>query len=304
MDIDDAPAISAEGVVKRYGPVAAIDGLSLTVGRGEVFTLLGPNGAGKTTTIEILEGYRSPDRGVVRVLGLDPRRDGRTLKPLIGLMLQDGGLYPGIRVGEAVSLFASFYRNPRSSSELVAALGLSDHEDKQVRHLSGGLRQRLNLALALVGRPQLVFLDEPTAGMDPRGRASFWETVRQMKEAGVTVMLTTHLLEEAEALSDRVGIIHRGRLVALGTPGSLTGASAGRLTLRTDPPVDVALLTEVLRVPAQDLGAGRYTAEVPPNPELIAKLASRLAEQGVLLLELSYGSATLEQIFMELTEGG
>src|SRR5215470_13112703 len=199
------PAISVAGLEKHYGDTRALDGISFSIASGEVFGLLGPNGAGKTTTVETLEGYRRPDRGRVRVLGLDPIRDGRRLRPRIGVMLQEGGLYPGIRPLEALRLFASYYDDPDDPERLLDVVGLRDAEHTLVRRMSGGQQQRLSLALALVGRPTLLFLDEPTAGMDPHARATTWALIRDLRDHGATVVLTTHAMQEAEELCDRVG---------------------------------------------------------------------------------------------------
>ena len=210
--MNSAHAIDVTALEKRYGATQAVDGLSFSIDTGEVFGLLGPNGAGKTTTVEILEGYRRADAGDVRVLGVDPWHDGAQLRPKIGVMLQDGGLYPGIRPLEALQLFASYYDDPDDPERLLDLVGLREAEHTLVRRMSGGQQQRLSLALALVGQPSLVFLDEPTAGMDPRARATTWDLVRELRDRGATVVLTTHAMHEAEQLCDRVGIVHHGRL--------------------------------------------------------------------------------------------
>ncbi len=202
----DGVAIAVRRLVKSYSGRRAVDDLSFDVIAGECFALLGPNGAGKTTTIEILEGYRAPDAGTVRVLGLDPQRQGPQLKRRIGLMLQESGIYPAIQVGEALRLFASYYPNPADPLALLRLVGLEDAARTRYRQLSGGQKQRLSLALALVGRPELVFLDEPTTGMDPQARLATWEIVRSLKQTGVTVVLTTHFMDEAERLADRVAL--------------------------------------------------------------------------------------------------
>ncbi len=230
--VDPEPAIVVQGLTKRYDGRPAVDDLSFQVGRGELFALLGPNGAGKTTTVEILEGYRTPDDGRVRVLGLEPAREGAKLKPRMGLMLQDGGVYPAIRPLEALRLFASFYANPADPVELLGMVGLEDAARTRYRQLSGGQKQRLSLALALIGRPELVFLDEPTASMDPQARRATWEIVRRLQAEAVTVLLTTHFMEEAERLADRVAILHRGRLVALDSPAALGGRAAADISRR------------------------------------------------------------------------
>ncbi len=299
-----APVIEVEQLVKRYGATAAVDELSFTVSAGEVFALLGPNGAGKTTTIEILEGLRAPDSGHVRVLGTDPRRGGGPLAARIGVMPQDGALYAGIRAEEALRLFASFYPQPADTDELIDRLGLDAVRRTTYRHLSGGERQRLSLALALVGRPELAFLDEPTAGMDVHARRRTWEILAEAKIRGVTVLLTTHLLEEAEQLADRVAIMHRGRLAAVGSPAELT-ASAGRdLRFRTDADIDLGALATALGAEVTRERTGTYrVALAAPTPRLVAALTSWLESREVLVRELSVGSRTLEEAFIALTGG-
>jgi ABC-2 type transport system ATP-binding protein len=216
-----AAVIEVEELSKRYGGVAAVDGVSFTVAEREVFGIVGPNGAGKTTTVEILEGLRRPDAGRVRVLGVDPGRDGRELRQRIGAQLQQAALPDRLKVWEALDLYASFYRRPAPWAELLDRWGLAGQRAKAVASLSGGQRQRLLIALALVGRPEVVFLDELTTGLDPQARRDTWELVRAVRDAGTTVVLVTHLMEEAERLCDRVAVIDRGRLVALDTPRAL-----------------------------------------------------------------------------------
>ncbi|MFI5255044.1 MAG: ABC transporter ATP-binding protein, partial [Candidatus Limnocylindrales bacterium] len=228
-----AAAIEIAGLVKRYDGRAVVDGLDLTVGRGEILALLGPNGAGKTTTVEIVEGFRRPDGGAVRVLGLDPRRDGRELRARVGVMLQRADLYSQIRVLEAVRLFAAFYATPLDAGPLLEQVGLAGRSGDRYRSLSGGERQRLGLALAIVGRPELAILDEPTAAMDVTARRATWEVLRGLRAGGATVVVTTHLLEEADALADRVAIIDHGRLVGLGTPDELRASATGESALRS-----------------------------------------------------------------------
>jgi len=302
------PAIEVEGLEKRYGATNAVAGLSLTVASGEVFGLLGPNGAGKTTTVEILEGYRVPDAGVVRVLGLDPVRDGPKVRPRIGVMLQEGGLYPGIRPLEALRLFASYYDDPDDPDRLLDLVGLRDAEQTLVRRMSGGQQQRLSLALALVGRPELVFLDEPTAGMDPHARATTWNLVRELRDHGVTVVLTTHAMDEAEQLCDRVAIVDHGRLVACGSPSELTSAAQTtqmRFTAAAGIALDglaVALGLDPARV--HEARAGTYVIESAATPELVADLAIWLRDRGVRIGELQTGRRSLEEVFLRLTSEG
>jgi ABC-2 type transport system ATP-binding protein len=302
------PAIEVAELEKRYGDVRAVDGLSLSVGSGEVFGLLGPNGAGKTTTVEILEGYRRPDHGQVRVLGLDPIRDGRALRPRIGVMLQEGGLYPGVRPLEVLRLFAAYYDHPADPEELLERVGLTDAQGTLVRRLSGGQQQRLSLALALIGRPSLVFLDEPTAGMDPHARATTWELIRSLRDGGVTVVLTTHAMDEAEQLCDRVGIIDGGRLVTCGSPADLTlNAAGGEMRFSAPPGLDRTSLATALGVDAHLLveeRLGEYVLAAEATPTVIAELAIWLRDRDLRLAELRAGRRTLEEVFLLLTRGG
>lgn len=302
------PSIEVAGLEKRYGDTPAVDGLSLSVGTGEIFGLLGPNGAGKTTTVEILEGYRRPDAGSVRVLGLDPWRDGARLRPRIGVMLQDGGLYPGIRPLEALRLFASYYDEPDDPERLLGLVGLGEARRTVVRRLSGGQAQRLSLALALVGRPEMVFLDEPTAGMDPHARATTWRFVRELREQGVTVLLTTHAMDEAEQLCDRVAIIDHGRLVACGTPAELTSvAVAEGVWFRTAPGLDVGSIARSLGLPDGSVveeRPGEYRAGALVTPHLVADLAAWMRDHGATLGELRAGRQSLEEVFLRLTGEG
>ena len=300
-----ADALEVVELEKHYGATRAVDGLSLRVAPGEVFGILGPNGAGKTTTVEILEGYRQPDRGTVRVLGLDPIADGPRLRPQVGVMLQEGGLAPGIRPLEALRLFASFYDNADDPERLLGALGLDDARQTFVRRLSGGQRQRLSLALALVGRPRVLFLDEPTAGMDPHARAATWDIVRGLRNDGVTVVLTTHGMDEAEQLCDRLAIVDHGRLVALGTPTELTSAAAGDETrFSCEPGIAVVELGAALGLGPEavtETRAGEYVVAAEATPELVADLALWLRDAGIRLGELQAGRRSLEEVFLRLT---
>jgi len=299
------PAIAVADVVKQYGERRALDGLSLSVAPGEVFGLLGPNGAGKTTTVEILEGYREPDAGVVRVLGLDPVRDGARLRPRIGVMLQEGGLYPGLTAREVLRLFAAYYAEPDDPMALLARVGLEDAARTMVRRLSGGQCQRLSLATALIGRPQVVFLDEPTAGMDPHARATTWTLVRELAEREVTVMLTTHAMDEAEHLCDRVAIVDHGRVVASGRPTELTRSLArDEVELVSEPGIDVAALAGALGLGSdrvRERRPGEYVLAAPGTPDLVADLAAWMRDRGHRIDVLHTGRRSLEEVFLRLT---
>jgi ABC-2 type transport system ATP-binding protein len=294
-------AIELRGLTKRYGAHTAVDGLDLAVRTGETLALLGPNGAGKTTTIECCEGYRRPDEGTVRVLGLDPRRDGDRLRPRMGLMLQEGGVYPLAWPHEVLRLFARFHADPLDPDALLERVGLADARRTRFRDLSGGQKQRLSLALALVGRPEIVFLDEPTAGLDPAARRRTWEHVRELRAAGVTVVLTTHLLDEAEELADRVAIIDRGRLIALGTPDELTHGDRGELEFSARPGLEVASLSASIGAAVDEPRPGRYVVHAPNDPPLVARLAAWMADHDVLLGELQAGKRSLEDVFLRIT---
>ena len=302
-DTSDAPAaptaVISQDLVVRYGDVQAVDGLSLSVAAGEVVALLGPNGAGKTSTVECLEGYRRPAGGRVRVLGLDPRADRRTVVPRIGVMLQRGGIYPMLGPRQALRLFARYYDDPEDPDALLTRVALDNVATTPWRHLSGGEQQRLSLALALVGRPDVVFLDEPTAGVDPEGRLEIRAVVTGLRDRGVAVLLTTHELDEAERLADRVIIMHRGRAVASGTPAELSAGADGGAVVRFGAPagLDAAALSSRLGAPVTEEGPGRYRVAAEPSPELTAALAGWLAEQHAQLSDLSTGRS-LEEAYL------
>ena len=298
------PAVEIGGLVKRYGQLAAVDGLSLSAARGAVTGILGPNGAGKTTTVEICEGYRRPDQGAVRVLGLDPVRDARALRPRVGVMLQSGGIPPSVPAADYLKLLSSFHVRPISPAALLDLVGLTAVERTPYKRLSGGQQQRLSLAAAIIGRPELVFLDEPTAGMDPQARHATWELITQLRQAGVSVILTTHFMEEAERLCDHVAIIDHGQLVTAGTPAQLTG-TVGQLRFRAEPGLDVDSLLTVLPAASavKESPAGHYVIEVhgAVDPLLLAAVTAWCAERGVLANSIRVESRTLEDVFLELT---
>lgn len=300
-----SPAIRVRGLTKAYGRRQAVAGLSFTVERGEVFGLLGPNGAGKTTTVEILEGYRRPDGGEVEVLGLDPIGDGAALRDRIGVMLQEGGLYPGLRPLELLRLFAAYYDDPDDPERLIEVVGLGDSVGTPVRRLSGGQAQRLSLATALIGRPEVCFLDEPTAGMDPHARLATWEIVRGLRASGVTVVLTTHAMDEAEQLCDRVAIVAGGRLAAIGTPAELTrGTASGEVWIEVAEPIDGAALAASLALPegaVRPVGECEFVLTLAIDPAAVRRLAEHLAGVGVTLLGLRSGRRSLEEAFFQIT---
>jgi ABC-2 type transport system ATP-binding protein len=301
-------AIVVRDLVKRYGDRTAVDGISFEVASGELFALLGPNGAGKTTTVEILEGFRRPDGGTVRVLGLDPAREGERLRGSIGVMLQEPGLYPLLKPPEIVRLFAAYYPATEGSDPpevLLERVGLEDAGVLRtpLRRLSRGERQRVSLAVALVGRPRLVFLDEPTAGLDPAARNRTEAIVAELRAAGVTILLTTHDLAQAERLADRVAIIDAGRIVALGTPGDLLG-SVDTLRFVTMPGLPVAELSAELGASISEESAGAYVVEGEVSPALVAALAAALARRDVLAREIRAGPGSLEALFLRLTSEG
>ncbi len=300
-------AVEVRGLVKRYGSTVAVDGLSFTAARGAVTAVLGPNGAGKTTTLETCEGFRRPDSGSVRVLGRDPQADGRDLQPRVGVMLQSGGIYPGARCAEMLRLVASLAANPLNPADLLDRLGLTAVAGTSYRRLSGGQQQRLALAMAIVGRPELVFLDEPTAGLDPQARRGTWELVADLRRDGVSVLLTTHYMEEAERLADLVVIVDAGRVVATGTPYELTSGGAERqLRFRAPAGLDLDQLLGALPVgtAAKESPQGHYVLEGEIDPAFLASVTAWCASHGVFADDLRVEQRTLEDVFLELTGRG
>ena len=296
-------AIAVEHLTKAYGERVAVRDLSFAVHIGEIFALLGPNGAGKTTTVEILEGYRVPNAGTARVLGLDPRHEAGALKPRLGVMLQQDGLYPGLRAREVLALYASFFDSPESPDALLDLVGLREAAGTRCRQLSGGQKRRLALAVALVGRPTLLFLDDPTTGMDPQARRATWDIIRAANSRGATVLLTTHFMDEAERLADRVAIIDDGRLVALDSPAALTrGASANAVRFTATPGLDLAALAALASATsAREDQPGTYVVETQAAPALLAELTAWLRDAGAELRELRVGHGSLEDVFLSLT---
>jgi ABC-2 type transport system ATP-binding protein len=291
----------------QYGDKVAVDGLSLTVARGSITAVLGPNGAGKTTTLETCEGYRKPQAGTVRVLGLDPQSQRRQLLPRIGVMLQSGGAWSGVRAVEMLEHIAALHARPLSVPMLVERLGLESCGRTPYRRLSGGQQQRLALAMAVVGRPELVFVDEPTAGMDPQGRRTTWALLEELRDDGVTIVLTTHYIDEAERLADQVHVIDHGQLIASGTPFELTretGTATIRLVVTEPfPPEAPASLQAVLggRTEVRPINEHSLLISGPADASTLAKVSEWCAEQGVLPESLTLGQRTLEDVFLQLT---
>jgi ABC-2 type transport system ATP-binding protein len=274
--------ISVDGLVKSYGRLEVLHGISFTVEAGEVFGLLGPNGAGKTTTVEILEGYRGRDAGEVRVLGQDPGGAGPDFRARIGIVLQSSAVYPLLTVRETLDLFAGYYPHPRRPDEVIELVGLTDKADARVRTLSGGQLRRLDLALALVGNPELIFLDEPTTGFDPAARRQAWETIRDLRELGKSILLTTHYMEEAQRLSDRIAILGDGHIVATGSPEELLSSHGlVEIRFRRNGQEQVVATTEPTRV--------------------LHELTSEALAAGVELEGLEVHRKTLEDVYLELT---
>jgi ABC-2 type transport system ATP-binding protein len=280
---ETSPAIEVSALRKRYGDYEAVRGIDISVRRGEVFALLGPNGAGKTTTVEILEGYRSRTSGEVSVLGQDPAKRSIGLRRRIGIVLQAGGIYSHITPREALAHWASFYPHPRDVEEVLALAGLQDKADERSRRLSGGQLRRLDFALALIGDPELIFLDEPTTGFDPEARRAAWDTIRSLRALGKTILLTTHYLDEAQELADRVAIVKDGRILAIGPPREL-GAGAANY-----------------RVAYRGPDGEPIEHETDDPTTLLGELTREALARGERLEELSVARPTLEDVYLELT---
>ncbi len=297
------PIIQVESLYKSYGSVEAVCGISFGVERGEVFGLLGPNGAGKTSTVEILEGLRTADRGLVRVCGLDPSQSGHAFKEKIGAVLQSTSLPDKLRVDEAIELFAHFYQRRANTNELLGRFQLTEKRSAFYSHLSGGQKQRLALAMALVNDPEVVFLDEPTAGLDPQVRREIYSIIEELKRGQKTVLLTTHYIEEAERLCDRVAIVDHGRVMAFGTPRELKRSSAGttRIEVRLARPVVNGLLAHLEGVSDYREFEGTYVLYSAKPPQTIVALVKQLEAESNELQSLEMFSPSLEDVFIELT---
>ena len=298
-------ALEVDNVVKEYGEKRAVDGLTFTARRGELLALLGPNGAGKTTTIEMCEGFTTPTSGSIRVLGIDPVTQPQKVRDRIGIMLQGGGSYASLKVREILQLAARYNTNPHDPDWLIELLGLEGVAKTTYRRLSGGQQQRLSLALAMIGRPELIFLDEPTAGMDAQSRLAVWDIIQAMKRDGTTVLLTTHLMDEAETLADDVAIIDHGKLVVQGSPAELTSDEEYPVVaVRTDRELDVHLLNDELRalgITAEAVSPQRYRILGAGSPAVIEALARSAAQQNVLIRDLSVSHRDLEDVFLDIT---
>jgi ABC-2 type transport system ATP-binding protein len=297
------PVIRVRGLVKRYGDIRAVDGIDFDVAPGEIFGLLGPNGAGKTTTVEILEGLRVPDGGQAIVLGLDIAKGADPLKPRIGVSLQTAEMYPKLTVVEVIDLFRSFYAAARPTNELVEMLGLGERRNARTKELSGGQRQRLMVALALVNDPELVFLDEPTTGLDPAARRALWDLIRDLKARGRSVLLTTHYMEEAEILCDRLAIMDHGRILEMGTVDELISKRFKERAVRFDrvdsiDDADLAALAAVSSVKHDDEAVLLYSSDVAAT---VGALLALTEARGVEPQNLGIRRATLEDVFLELT---
>jgi ABC-2 type transport system ATP-binding protein len=275
-----AAAVDVRGLRKTYGDHEALRGITFRIEEGEVFCLLGPNGAGKTTTVEILEGYRARDAGEVTVLGLDPGGRERTLRERMGVVLQHSETWPQVTVAETLGIYAGYYRNPRDVDEVIELVGLVEKRDARIKILSGGQKRRLDLGLALVGNPDLVFLDEPTTGFDPQARRNAWEMIRGLRALGKTILLTTHYLDEAQQLADRVAVLRDGEIVTEGTPAELVASSRTEIRYRENGEVKVVETDEPTRV--------------------LHELTARAVAQGRVLDELEVSKRSLEDVYLEL----
>ena len=293
--------IEVSNLSKHYGDRAAVDGVSFSVEEGEIFGILGPNGAGKTTTVESIAGLRTPDAGTIRVLGLDPHRDRKRLRSLVGVQLQESELPDRMTVSEALGLFASFYDDPVDPRTLIDELGLGEKRDTAYRHLSGGQKQRLSIALALVGQPRIAVLDELSTGLDPQARRDTWDLIESIRGRGVTVLLVTHLMEEAERLADRVAVFRDGRVIALDTPAGVVSMvdPEQRLRFRPSAPIEDRLLTDLPEV--RSVQHAGQTLVVTGTGNLIGAVTALLARHEVIANDLRIDQASLDEAYLALT---
>jgi len=296
-------AIDVKGLRKSYGSLEAVAGVDLQIASGEVFALLGPNGAGKTTTVEILEGYRRRDAGEVSVLGFDPARRERALKRRIGIVLQSTGIEQFLTVAEVIEMYRGYFPNPRPLGEIIEVVGLTEKRDERVKKLSGGQQRRLDVAIGLAGDPELLFLDEPTTGFDPAARRRMWDAVRNLASLGKTIFLTTHYMDEAQELANRVAVISAGVIVAEGPPSSLAGRETSHTIVRFKLPERAPALPRSLKSVAVPI-AGRIQIEAADPVKALHELTGWALEKGVTLDELEVARPTLEDVYLKLTGGG
>jgi ABC-2 type transport system ATP-binding protein len=299
--VSAAPAVTVQNLVKKYGRLAAVNDVSLSIHEGEIFGIIGPNGAGKTTTVECISGLRAPDSGSISVFGLSPQKDRNRIREFVGVQLQESALPPRIRVGEAVRLFASFYSNPLHPDQLLDSLGIEQIVNSSFKNLSGGQKQRVSVALALVGNPKLAILDELTTGLDPEARREIWSLIERMRDRGVTVILVTHFMDEAERLCDRLALINNGAVRALDTPEAIAARAGGsRVRFVPSQPVDEPTLRAIPGVNEIERKAGYVT--VTGTGDLAGSLINALAAIGVRVSEVEARTGNLEDAFIKLTK--
>ena len=295
-----APAVTVQNLVKKYGRLVAVDDVSLSIHEGEIFGIIGPNGAGKTTTVECISGLRAPDSGSISVYGLSPRKDRNKIREFVGVQLQEAALPPRLKVGEAVRLFASIYSNPLDPDQLLESLGIKQFANSSFKSLSGGQKQRLSIALALVGNPKLAILDELTTGLDPEARREIWSLIERMRDRGVTVILVTHFMDEAERLCDRLALINHGTVMALDTPEAIAATAGGsRVRFVPSKPVDEQTLRAIPGV--SEIERKERYVTVTGTGDLAGTLISALAAIGVRVSEVEARTGNLEDAFIKLT---
>jgi ABC-2 type transport system ATP-binding protein len=298
--VTTAPAVTVQNLVKKYGNLVAVDGISLSINEGEIFGIIGPNGAGKTTTVECISGLRAPDSGSISVYGLSPQKDRTRIRDFVGVQLQEAALPPRLKVREAVKLFASFYSNPLDPDELLESLGIKQTSNTSFKNLSGGQKQRLSIALALVGNPRLAILDELTTGLDPEARREIWSLIERMRDTGVTVILVTHFMDEAERLCDRLALINHGSIVALDTPEAIAATAGGsRVRFVPSQPVDDQKLRDIPGV--NEIERKEKYVTVTGTGDLAASLINALAAAGVRVSDVEARTGNLDDAFIKLT---